>query len=199
MEKGFTVWFTGKPCSGKTTLANLTTEVLVKRGLPVEIIDGERLRNELWPELGFEKNDRGISGKRIAYLCSLLNRNGIDCVAASVSPYKEFRDEVKSSVEDLIEIHLQASDKTLRDRDTQGFYAAADKGELENFTGVNAPYEDPEEPALTLYTDSDTEEGCLDLVITTLEEMCFIEPMDEEYSEEEKKQIDERLRSLGYL
>ena len=199
MEPGFTVWFTGKPCSGKTTLANLATEALIKRGLAVELLDGELLRNELWPELGFSKSERGLSAKRIAYFCHLFNRNGVNCVVASVSPYREYREEVKSLLENFIEIHLQAADKILRQRDTQGYYSAADKGELENFTGVNAPYEEPDDPSLTLYTDSDTEEGCLDLITTTLEEMCFIETMDEEYSEEEKKLIDERLRSLGYL
>lgn len=199
MEPGFTVWLTGKPCSGKTTLANLTTEALIKRGLAVELFDGELLRKELWPELGFSKGDRGVSAKRLAYFCHLFNRNCVNCIVASVSPYKEHREEVKSLLENFIEIQLQASDKALRDRDTQGYYSAADKGELQDFTGVNAPYEEPDDPALTLYTDSDTEEGCLDLITTTLEEMCFIEAKEEEYSEEEKKLIDDRLRSLGYL
>jgi len=199
LEKGFTVWFTGKPCSGKTTLANLLTKSLIQRGLPAEIFDGEILRSELWPELGFAKEDRGKSVKRIAHFCHILNRNGVNCVVASVSPYKEYRHFARNLLENYIEIYLQASLSTLKKRDTQGFYASAEAGNISGFTGVNDPYEEPDNADLTLYTDADDERGCLALVLQTLQEMCFIEPAAGDYSEEEKAEIDKRLRSLGYL
>lgn len=199
MEKGITVWMTGKPNSGKTTMANILTENLIKRGQQVEVFDGEILRRDLWPELGFSREARLKSGKRISYFCHILNRNGINCVVATISPYREIREFARNLIENYIEVYLQASDSELRVRDKDGLIAKAEKGEIENFTGVNDPYEEPDEPDLTLYTDADSPEGCLDLILTTLEEMCFIEPTSEDYSEEEKKQIDERLKSLGYI
>jgi adenylylsulfate kinase len=199
LEKGFTIWLTGKPGSGKTTLANLTAEALIKRGLPVEVFDGGNLRKELWPELGFSAEERMKNALRIAYFCHLFNRNGINCVVAAIAPYQIIRRELRNRLENYIEISLQASDKILRSRDTLGLYLAAEKGELKQFTGIDDPYENPHDPDLTIYSDSDTEENSLELIINTLQEMNFIEPVSDDYSEEEKKQIDERLRSLGYL
>jgi len=199
LNKGFTLWFTGKPASGKTTLANLTAKTLIQRGLPVEIFDGEILRRELWPELGFSSEDRYKNARRIAYFCHLFNRNGVNCVVASIAPYQSLRRELREKLENYIEVSLQASDKTLRSRDSQGFYSAAGRGALKNFTGIDDPYEEPTDPDLTIYTDSDTEENSLELIITTLQEMNFLEPASADYSEAEKKQIDDRLRALGYL
>jgi len=199
LDKGFTVWFTGKHNSGETTLANHLTKSLIQRGLAVELFDGETLRRELWPELGYTKDDWCKSVHRIAYFCHLFNRNGITCAVASTSPYNEHREAARKILDNYIEIYVQASASSLHSRDGEGFYATAEADKIVNFTGVNDLYEEPLNPDLTLNTDAVDENDCLQLILQTLEEMCFIERTSGDYSEEEKSEIDKRLRSLGYL
>src|SRR5688572_23895061 len=96
--EGFTLWLTGLPCSGKTTLANLVATDLERRGRSVQVLDGDDLRRQLAKDLGYTKKDRDENIRRIGYVCRLLNRHGVVAIAAAVSPYRAARDEVRSEV-----------------------------------------------------------------------------------------------------
>lgn len=199
LNKGFTLWLSGKPASGKTTLANLCAKELTKRKLLTEVFDSNDLRKNLWPELGYSAGDYSNEAKRIAYFCRLFNRNGINCIAAASIPDNSVRKEIKKQIENIVEASLTASEKTLRARDSQNFYIRAEKGELTGFSGIDGIFSASEEIDIAIFTDAESEKDSLNHIITTLEEINFIEPASDDYSEAEKKQIDERLRALGYL
>lgn len=153
----FVVWFTGLPVSGKTTLANMLHGYLVKEGLKAERLDGEKVRT-LFPLTGFSKEDRDRHVKRVGYLASMLEKNGVIVVASFISPYKESRDFVRNICGQFIEVYTSASAEACEKRDTKGMYKKARSGEIENFTGVSDPYEVPTRPQLVVDTEDQSPE-----------------------------------------
>ena len=193
METGFTIWFTGKPLAGKTILANNTAETLETRGFKVEVITCKALREELWRDTGWSKEDTLFRAKNIAYICRTLNKYGIVAVVAAVSAYQEARDEARNELKNFIEIFLHAPVEILKKRDTNKIY------QTPIYSQSADRYENPDNPELTLNTGSESIDNCLKSIITKLEEMGYVEPVDEDYTDEEKEEIDERLKSLGYM
>jgi adenylylsulfate kinase len=155
MNEGFTLWFTGLSGAGKSTLANLVAEELRKRGRRVEILDGDEVRTNLSKGLGFSKEDRDTNIRRIGYVCRLLSRNGVIAISAAISPYREIRDEVRRGHDRFFEVFVRCSLDKLVERDVKGLYKKALKGEIQSFTGVSDPYEEPLNPELVI--DSGTE------------------------------------------
>jgi adenylyl-sulfate kinase len=198
--RGFTVWFTGLPCSGKSTLAGLLKERLLERGFQsIELFDGDELRRHLSADLGFSKKDRDIHILRLGYVCHLLTRNGVPNLAAVISPYRAVRDAVRSQVGRFVEVYVKCPVETCAKRDVKGMYEKAFRGEIPNFTGVSDPYEEPLAPEVVVETDQKGPEACVEQVLTRLEELGFVEPADYVYSEEEGRAIRARLEALGYL
>ena len=150
--KGFTLWFTGLPCSGKTTLAKNVEEILLERGLNVELFDGDEIRTNLTKGLGFSKEDRDTNIRRVGYVCNLLTRNGVVAIAAVISPYDSIREEVRATIGRFIMIYLDAPLEELIKRDVKGMYKKALAGEIKNFTGIDDPYEVPEKPEVHINT-----------------------------------------------
>ena len=109
MSKGVTLWFTGLSGAGKSTLANQVAEALRRRGLNVEILDGDEVRTNLSKGLGFSKEDRDTNIKRIGYVCKLLTRNGVVAISAAISPYKEIRDYNRQQIGNFIEVYVKCS------------------------------------------------------------------------------------------
>src|SRR3954470_13502495 len=143
-ERGAVIWFTGLSGSGKTTIAHVVEEKLLDAGVPVEILDGDVVRENLSKGLGFSKEDRDTNIRRIAFVAHLLQRNGVFVITAAISPYREIRDEARQLMGDrFIEVFVKASVDTCADRDVKGLYAKAFKGEIKEFTGVSDPYEPP--------------------------------------------------------
>lgn len=142
-NKGFTLWFTGLSGAGKSTLANMLAEELRRRGLRVEILDGDEVRTNLSKGLGFSKEDRDTNIKRIGYVCKLLTRNGVAAISAAISPYREVRDYNRRQIGNFIEVYVECSIEELTRRDVKGLYRKALAGEIKNFTGVSDPYEPP--------------------------------------------------------
>lgn len=198
--KGFTLWFTGLSGSGKTTLSRRIEDVLLERGLKVEVLDGDVVRQNLSKGLGFSREDRDINIRRIGFVCHLLTRNDVIAIAAAISPYRAIRDENRKLIGSFVEVFCKCPVPVLKDRDPKGLYEKALKGEIKHFTGVDDPYEDPLNPEVVVETDKETIEESVNKIIRTLELMNYIPAAEtDEYTEEEEAKIKERLRSLGYI
>jgi adenylylsulfate kinase len=156
-----TVWFTGLPSAGKSTLARALAGELETRGLRVELLDGDEVRRALWPELGFSRADRDANVRRVGELAERLTRHGVITIVALVSPYRAVRDEVRSRLEAFVEVFVEcALDECVR-RDPKGLYAAQRAGKVRGVTGVDDPYEAPLAPEVHLRTDQASVEECL--------------------------------------
>ena len=175
-EKGFTVWFTGLSGSGKSTIAEMLYHELVARGLKAEILDGDEVRKNLSKGLGFSKEDRDTNILRIGFVANLLTRNGVATICCPISPYKETRDACRELIGEFVEIHVHATVAEIAaNRDPKGLYKQALAGEIKGFTGVDDPYEAPENPELVIDTESEDPERSLQHVLDTLKTHGYID------------------------
>ncbi len=202
-QQGFTLWFTGMSGSGKTTLARAVERILRDRGLKVEVLDGDVVRTNLSKGLGFSKEDRDTNIKRIGFVCKLLTRNGVVAVGSAISPYREVRDYVRRDIGRFVEVYCRCPLDVLVQRDVKGLYKKALDGEIDNFTGISDPYEEPLNPEVVVDTDKEAPERSVAGIVRKLEELAYIPeaPQEEEgaYSEEEEKMLEDKLKALGYL
>jgi adenylylsulfate kinase len=173
---GATVWFTGLPSAGKTTLANALAERLRSRSLRVEILDGDVVRPVLSPELGYSRADRDANVARIGWVAALLARNGVIALASVVSPFAEARGRVRALHQDesagsapFFEVHVATSVEVCADRDVKGLYARQRAGGMDGLTGVDGEYEAPTAAELVLDTAGRSIESAVDELITMLE------------------------------
>lgn len=173
-QTGFTIWFTGLSGAGKTTLARLLEPELQSRGYKVEVLDGDIIRTNLSKGLGFSKEDRDTNIRRIGFVCDLLARNEVIAIAAAISPYKEVRDELRSSLRNFIEVYVECPIAVLAERDVKGLYKKALAGEIKNFTGIDDPYEAPETPEVIAHSDLETPEQSLAKILAKLEALNLI-------------------------
>ena len=199
-NRGFTLWFTGLPCSGKSTLAELVGQELVRRGRGVEILDGDVVRANLTKGLGFSKEDRDENIRRIGFVCALLSKHGAVAISAAISPYRAVRDEVRSKIENFIEVYVATPLETCIRRDVKGMYKKALSGEIKQFTGVSDPYEPPLRPEIVIKTHEETPEDSAARVLEELERRWLIEPVPQPaYTAHEAERIRFRLANLGYI
>jgi adenylyl-sulfate kinase len=197
---GFTLWFTGLPCSGKSTLALLVAAELERRGRGVEILDGDLVRTHLTKGLGFSKEDRDENIRRIGFVCGLLSKHGAVAIAAAISPYRAVRDEVRSSIANFVEVYVNTPLEVCIQRDVKGMYKKALAGEMKNFTGVDDPYEAPLQPEIIIETEKELPAVSAESILTKLEKMGLLSPADSPtYSEDEAEKIRARLVRLGYI
>jgi adenylyl-sulfate kinase len=199
MPKGFTLWFTGLPGTGKSTLAGRVGSILRERGLRVEVLDGDVVRTNLSKGLGFSKEDRDTHIRRIGFVCHLLSRNDVVAIAAAISPYKTVREENRRLIGRFVEIYCQCDMETLKSRDPKGLYERALRGEIQNFTGVSDPYEPPDAPEVTVDTGREGVEASVGKIVAALEALGYLPADDPGYTAEEEERILGRLRELGYL
>jgi adenylylsulfate kinase len=174
---GFTLWFTGLSGSGKSTIAHVIGPELDKRGLVVEYLDGDSVRQHLSKGLGFSKEDRDTNIERIGWVASRLTRQGGAVIAAAISPYRETRAKARAMVEEFgtfVEVFVATSLDECARRDVNGLYAKAFAGEIKGFTGVDDPYEEPESPEIVLETEGKTPEESAQVVIGKLEQLGLI-------------------------
>jgi adenylylsulfate kinase len=194
---GFTIWFTGLSGAGKSTLAEVIERRLKDQGRNVEILDGDIVRTHLSKGLGFSREDRDTNIKRIAFVCSLLTRNGVVCISAAIAPYREAREWARREIGDFVEVYLKCPIEVCRQRDVKGLYKLVDEGKIKNFTGVDDPYEEPENPELVIETDKESVGESFSRIFAKLVELGYLE--GEGNSEDEAKVVTERLAALGYL
>ncbi len=172
-NKGFVVWFTGLSGAGKSTLSEALAPELRRRGLNVEVLDGDVVRTNLSKGLGFSREDRDTNVVRIGFVANLLARNGVAVITAAISPYRETRDANRTLVEGdgsaFIETYVAATLDECEARDVKGLYAEARAGRRPGMTGIDDPYEPPANPEVTLATGREQPEQSLAGLLAYLE------------------------------
>ena len=157
------IWLTGLSGSGKSTIADLVGRELEASGEAVEYLDGDVVRTHLSKGLGFSKEDRDTNIERIGWVASRLARHGATVLVSAISPYAEARATARALVEEyapFVEVHVATSVEECARRDVKGLYEKAFRGEIEEFTGVSDPYEEPDSPEVRLETEGRTAEAC---------------------------------------
>ena len=170
LDRGVTIWLTGLPSSGKTTLARALEKRLLDSGHRVEVLDGDVVRTLLTKDLGYSRADRDENVRRIGFVASLLARNGVIVLVSVISPYRATRDEVRSVHEGrFVEVHVATPLEVCESRDLKGLYAKARAGQLINLTGIDDPYEPPIDPEVVLDTTGRSVEECRDQLWNALQ------------------------------
>lgn len=152
-EKPFTLWLTGLPASGKTTLAKALYEIFKTNGNKVIWLDGDKMRQTISKDLGFSKKDRIENIKRIAHLAQKLNEEGAFVIVSAIAPYEEMRQIIREIVNNYVEVYVKCPLEICKKRDPKGLYKKAEKGEIKNFTGVDDIYEEPYRPDIIVETE----------------------------------------------
>ena len=169
--RGPIVWFTGRPASGKSTLATALRPILEARW-PVEILDGDEIRAWLSDDLGFSRADRDRHIARVAQVACLLARNGVAVLVAAISPYAAARAQARALAANqgisFFEIFVSVPLAVAVQRDPKGMYRQAQAGQIANFTGLSDPYEEPEHPDLVIHSDAESVATSVDRVVAAL-------------------------------
>jgi len=173
-HKGFTLWFTGLPCSGKTTLADIVADDLRVRGMKVERLDGDIVRKGLTRDLGFSKEDRAMNIERVTFVAKLLTRNGVAVLCTFVSPYNSIRRKSREEIGEYLLVDVKATPEVCAERDIKGMWAKAKAGEIKNFTGYDDPYEEPDNAQISVDTDKETVEESKAIVIDWLDKNGYL-------------------------
>jgi len=185
-------------------LAYEVQDELRRRGLKVEILDGDVVRTNLSKGLGFSREDRDINIRRIGFVCNLLSRNEVVAIAAAISPYTSVREENRRLIGNYVEVYCKCSMDALVERDVKGLYKKALAGEIKGFTGVDDPYEAPENAEIVIESDKETVEQSVEKILRTLELMEYI-PVKGKcgcacscQTNAQDEEIKSRLRALNY-
>jgi len=173
-QRGVTLWFTGLSGAGKTTISQAVAEALRAKGYPLEILDGDIVRQNLTKGLGFSKEDRDENIRRIGFVSHLLTRNGVIVLVSAISPYREIRQEVREKVKDFVEVYVNAPLAVCEERDVKGLYKRARAGEIKAFTGISDPYEPPVNPEIECRTDKEELSESVAKVLHKLQELDYV-------------------------
>ncbi|NEN92353.1 MAG: adenylyl-sulfate kinase [Okeania sp. SIO3H1] len=180
-KTGLTVWFTGLSCAGKTTLSLAVSEELRSLGYTVEVLDSTVVRQDLGKSLGFSKVDRDENIRRIGFLAHLLTRNGVIVLVSAISPYNQVRAEVRKRIGNFMEVYVNAPLEVCEARDKKGLYQLARAGKIQEFTGIDLPYEAPPHPEVECLTDLETVAESKDKIILKMNNLGYLEPSDRSY------------------
>jgi len=175
-KQGVCVWFTGLSGAGKSTTAEVLTVLLLEFGRQVTLLDGDVVRTHLSKGLGFDREDRDTNIRRIGFVASEIVRHGGVAICAAVSPYRTTRNEVRGMVggDQYIEVFVDTPMEVCESRDTKGMYAKARRGEIKGFTGIDDPYEPPENPEVVIDTVARTPEDNARQIVAVLLKRGFI-------------------------
>jgi len=184
--KGVTIWITGLPCSGKTTVADHVADTLRAKGYPVERLDGDVIRRDLTKDLGFSKQDRDENLKRVTDIAKHKTDQGNIVLATFVSPYRDRRDKARASIPSFFEVYARCPLEVCKQRDVKGMYKLALAGKLHGFTGVDDPYEEPLHPDLILDTDTETIEESAEKILNLLTAHGYLKNQEKKQKEGKK-------------
>ncbi len=194
--KEFCLWFTGIPCSGKSTLAKKIKEKLEEIGKKTYLLDGDIIRKELNIDLGFSEKDRKENIRRVSIVAKILTECEVIPIVALVSPFRDAREKAREKIEKFVEIYVKAPLEVCIQRDTKGMYKMAIEGKIKGFTGIDDPYEEPLNPEIVCETHKESIEECVDKILNFLESKGYIK---RGYTKEEEETIKKRLEELGYI
>lgn len=161
------LWFTGLSGSGKSTISERVFEILQEREYEVEHLDGDAVR-DIFPKTGFSRKERTEHIKRVGYLASRLQTHGVFVIGSFISPYQDSRDFVRNMCDDFTEVYISTPLIECERRDVKGLYQKAREGKIDNFTGISDPYEEPENPELTIDTTNITVDEAVQKVLDYL-------------------------------
>lgn len=164
------LWFTGLSGSGKSTLAEAVYKKLREQKIKIEQLDGDIVRN-IFPKTGFSKEERNRHVRRVGFLASQLEKNGVSVIASFISPYRESRDFVRNQCENFVEIHVSTPLEVCEQRDVKGLYKKARSGEIKQFTGIDDPYEEPVNPEIRIDTSKYSLEESVDIILKKLKKL----------------------------
>ncbi|WP_224998095.1 adenylyl-sulfate kinase [Cesiribacter sp. SM1] len=169
-QRAAVIWMVGLSGSGKSTIAQALEKRLHQDGCLTQLLDGDNLRSGLNSNLGFSEEDRRENLRRSAETAKLFLNCGIITICSFISPTAEVRERAKSIIgeADFLEVHVKCSFDACAKRDVKGLYAKALRGEIKNFTGLDAPFEEPQNPWLQLNSEEESEEACVELLYTKL-------------------------------
>lgn len=170
-QKACLIWMTGLSGSGKSTIADTLQQILAQKGRLTYVLDGDNIRHGLNKDLGFSANDRKENIRRIGEVAKLFVDSGIITITAFISPYKEERKQVRDLLgEDFIEAYVKCKLEICESRDPKGMYKKARKGEINEFTGISSPYEEPDQPEIILDTSTTPAEECAERIMRYLKD-----------------------------
>jgi adenylylsulfate kinase len=173
-QRGVAVWFTGFSGAGKSTIAEALTDKLKSYGCQLEVLDGDEVREHLTKDLGFSKEDRDTNIRRIGFVAKLLVRNGVIVLVPVISPYRSIREEMRANIKDFVEVFVNAPLSICEARDVKGLYKKARKGEIKQFTGIDDPYEPPNNPEVECRTDLEELDESVGKIFSKLKELGYI-------------------------
>jgi adenylylsulfate kinase len=197
----------GRPSAGKSTLASRIEDRLVDAGYPIENLDGDEIRKHLHPDLGFSREDRRTNNRRTAYIAKLLNRNDIPVIVGMITPFRDSQEQARDIIEDegeFVLIYVKCSVEVAEERDPKGLYQEAREGNIEKFTGINHPFQEPLTPEIVVDTDENSTSSCVNKIMSRLDELDILDKrLDDEYdfsiTRHEEREIVAKLQDLGYL
>ena len=197
------IWFTGLSGSGKSTLAHAVESRLHQMGVRSYVLDGDNVRTGLNKDLGLSEEHRKENIRRIAEVAKLMVDAGLLVFAAFIAPYRESRQFVRELMVNwpYYECYVRRPLNVCEERDPKGLYEKARKGEIGNMTGISDPYEEPLDPEIVVDTSVESPQESIARIIAKLEELEYIPPAPQQpvYSDQEEKEVEDRLRALGYI
>lgn len=173
-QQGVAVWFTGFSGAGKSTIADALTNKLKSEGYRLEVLDGDEIRENLTKDLGFSKEDRDTNIRRIGFVAKLLVRNGVIVLVPVISPYRAIRDEMRSKIDNFVEVFVNAPISVCEERDVKGLYKKVRAGQIKQFTGIDDPYEPPLNPEVECRTDLEELSESVDKIFNQLKSSGYI-------------------------
>ncbi|MGE5174983.1 MAG: adenylyl-sulfate kinase [Hyphomicrobiales bacterium] len=176
MSAGFAVWLTGRPASGKSTLARALASRLTEAGLDPEVLESDALRRAIAPRAGYGDADRDEFYGALIHVASLLARHGVPVVIDATGSRRAYREEARRRIARFAEVHVDCPPDVCAARDPKGIYRRARAGEAAGVPGLDAPYEEPERPDLTVRGDGDDPEEAAGAVVALLRARGFLEP-----------------------
>jgi adenylylsulfate kinase len=168
------IWLTGIPGSGKTTISILLKDYFQKKNMPAIILDGDEIRKTVSKDLGFSPQDRKEHNRRVIEIAKLLVKNNFTAIIPLISPYGETRELARKEIPNFVEVYVKASLDTCIKRDPKGLYQKAKNGEITNLTGLQSPYEEPQNPELVLDTEKNSPQQCLDMITSKLQQLGYL-------------------------